>query len=144
MRRASIAVIGAEIAFAASFVVAGVFGTHGVAYADSVDSVALSDIADINALPMCELEDCSDVATVTDSSPGLWVDGDTGDWYLTFSDRSLVIVDDTATATVDGREYLRCGLEDCSDIPSGVGVWRDADTGREYFIDGQATYPLAP
>ncbi|QBP31105.1 hypothetical protein SEA_REFUGE_88 [Mycobacterium phage Refuge] len=44
--------------------------------------------------------------------------------------------------TVDGSTFPLCGEEDCSDQPNQIGVWRDSDTGRDFLILGERTYPI--
>lgn len=43
--------------------------------------------------PVCSVEDCSDQP----NQIGLWEDKDTGDWYLSIGESSLLVVDDTVT-----------------------------------------------
>lgn len=64
--------------------------TNGV----TVSAIDLTSVTDIDAMPICEEEDCSDVAAV--AQPGLWYDPDSHDTYVTWTDGpSLLIVDDT-------------------------------------------------
>ncbi|QFG11602.1 hypothetical protein PBI_BOGOSYJAY_89 [Mycobacterium phage BogosyJay] len=44
--------------------------------------------------------------------------------------------------TVDAYTYPVCALEDCSDQPNQIGVWRDSDTGRDFLILGERTYSI--
>lgn len=86
-------------AVAAAVATLALSGATAPANADTPDTVALTEVQRayvVDALPLCQFEDCSDVAAITDSEPGLWRDDDTGNWYLTYADRSLLIVDDTA------------------------------------------------
>jgi hypothetical protein len=47
-------------------------------------------------MPICEVEDCSDVAAV--AQPGLWFDPDSHDTYVIWTDGpALLVVDDTVT-----------------------------------------------
>ncbi len=48
----------------------------------------------------------------------------------------------TEMVTVDGQDYPICAVEDCSDQPEQIGVWRSKRTGREFLIIGEATYPI--
>jgi hypothetical protein len=65
-------------------------GVDAYAYESTVE---LTDIPNIDALAVCELEDGSDAA----SYPCIW--GNEGNAWLTYPDRSLLIVDNTG----DGR-----------------------------------------
>jgi hypothetical protein len=61
---------------------------------DGRQAVYLSDIDGlIDSLPVCAEEDCSDQIGQT----GMWLDKDTGDWYLELgsADRTYVVDDDT-------------------------------------------------
>jgi hypothetical protein len=101
-RRIATIVVGTEIAFAAAFGASGVIGWHGTAYATGcfdahwspivcpVDEVSLSEIHNVDSLPVCSAEDCSDQP----GQVGMWLDRDTGDWYQS----SLLIIDDTVVA----------------------------------------------
>ncbi|AEM05903.1 hypothetical protein TIROTHETA9_84 [Mycobacterium phage TiroTheta9] len=53
-------------------------------------TVDLSDI-DIDMLPECVEEDCSDQP----GQVGMWLDEDTGNWYLSLGESSVLVVDDT-------------------------------------------------
>ncbi|QBJ04891.1 hypothetical protein SEA_ELEPHANTOON_90 [Mycobacterium phage Elephantoon] len=44
--------------------------------------------------------------------------------------------------TVDAYTFPVCELEDCSDQPNQIGVWRDSDTGRDFLILGERTYVI--
>ncbi|QGH80649.1 hypothetical protein SEA_RAHALELUJAH_89 [Mycobacterium phage Rahalelujah] len=44
--------------------------------------------------------------------------------------------------TVDAYSFPVCDLEDCSDQPNQIGVWRDSDTGRDFLILGERTYTI--
>ena len=57
----------------------------------SPGTINLTDVPNIDALPVCQVEDGSDSASL----PCLWFDPDSQDTYLTFEDYSLRIVDDT-------------------------------------------------
>jgi len=53
--------------------------------------VYLSDIDGLlDSLPVCVEEDCSDQVGQT----GMWLDRDTGDWYLELGESSTFVVDD--------------------------------------------------
>ena len=74
--------------------------TDGNAYLSAEDAmnnepmpcVNLSDIADIDTLPVCRVEDCSDQI----GQVGLWLDKDTGNWYLERGEtQTYLIIDDT-------------------------------------------------
>lgn len=43
--------------------------------------------------PVCAVEDCSDQP----GQVGLWLDSDTGDWWLSTGETSVLVVDDTVT-----------------------------------------------
>jgi len=43
--------------------------------------------------PVCAQEDCSDQP----QSVGLWLDKDTGNWWLSTGEASILVVDDTVT-----------------------------------------------
>jgi hypothetical protein len=88
----SIAIIGGEIALAATFALGGPQMT-GTAYADTpaTDTVLAEDLPNADALPVCALEDCSDVP----NSVGLWQDKDTGNWWLSLGRYSALVIDDT-------------------------------------------------
>lgn len=70
----------------------------GIALADaeptthSVDTINLSDVPDIDTLPVCHVEDCSDVPGQT----GVWYSRSTGTWLLERGeDYTRAIVDDS-------------------------------------------------
>lgn len=84
------AVIGIEIAFAATFAFSP--WSASVAYADDPDTIRLSDIHHADLLPACAEEDCSDQPDQT----GIWTDDDTGNAYLELGEAvTLLIIDDT-------------------------------------------------
>lgn len=56
-------------------------------------TVNLSDI-DIDQFPECIEEDCSDQP----GQVGVWLDEDTGNWWLSLGEKSYLVVDDTVTA----------------------------------------------
>lgn len=79
-----------------------------VAYADpgtvvnangvAVATVNLSDLPYIDALPVCGVEDCSDIPVT--AQPGLWFDPDSHDSYVMWTDGpTFLVVDDTAVFT---------------------------------------------
>lgn len=87
---ATVAVIGAELALAGSFLLAPM--SHGVSSAAPVPTIDLSDIPDAGTLPVCMQEDCSDQVGQT----GMWLDDDTGNWYLERGeDYTRLVVDQT-------------------------------------------------
>lgn len=54
-----------------------------------------------------------------------------------------VAIADPVTVTVDGREYPLCAVEDCSDQPGQVGVWRSrTGPAGDWLIVGEDTYPI--
>jgi hypothetical protein len=61
---------------------------------DGRQAVYLSDVAGlVDQLPVCAVEDCSDQPGQT----GMWLDRDTGDWYMEIGEAvTLLIDDDTA------------------------------------------------
>lgn len=64
------------------------------AIAAPVDTINLTDVPDVDSLPVCAQEDCSD----QQGQIGMWLDTDTGDWYLERGeDYTRRIVDDTVT-----------------------------------------------
>lgn len=64
------------------------------AHADPSGTVNLSDI-DVDQFPECVEEDCSDQP----GQVGMWLDEDTGTWYLSLSESVyFVVTDDTAAA----------------------------------------------
>jgi hypothetical protein len=69
--------------------------SHGTVYAAPVDTINLTDIPDIDSLPVCAEEDCSDQRSQT----GMWLDKDTGDWYLERGeDYTRRVIDNTVSA----------------------------------------------
>lgn len=67
------------------------------------DTINLTDVTDIDHLPVCAEEDCSDQIGQT----GVWLDTDTGTWYLERGeDYTRMIIDNTTvdhgTAHADG------------------------------------------
>jgi hypothetical protein len=62
---------------------------------DGRQAVFLSDIDGlIDQLPVCAEEDCSDQP----GQSGMWLDRDTGDWYLELGEAvTLLVYDDTVT-----------------------------------------------
>lgn len=106
-RRVATVLIGSEIGLAALFGVTGALhGFHGVAYASDdmgcftaqwepmdcpTNEILLSEIHNPDMLPICGLEDCSDQP----GQVGMWLDRDTGNWWLSLGESSLLVVDDT-------------------------------------------------
>ena len=64
----------------------------------------LSDLPNIDALPVCRMEDGSDVAI--DQLPCIWTND--GNAWLTYEDRSFLVVDDTAVGpfAIDAGAYV--------------------------------------
>jgi hypothetical protein len=103
-RRTAMVLIGAEIGLAALFGVVGATGrfSTATAYADEgasptfsepVSTVILSELnGRFDSLPVCALEDCSDQPLQV----GWWLDSDTGNWFVSLGDYSVLVVDDTA------------------------------------------------
>ena len=88
-KRAAIAILGAEVAMAASFALAGITGLSGHAQADT-GTINLSEIHRIDLFPVCAEEDGSG-----SELPCIWTND--GNAWLTYADHSLLIVDDTVT-----------------------------------------------
>ena len=59
-------------------------------------TIALSEFGNIDAIPTCSVEDCSDQP----GQIGLWLDRDTGNWWFSTGETSALVVDDTATPAV--------------------------------------------
>ena len=59
-----------------------------------VNTIDIADIPNIDALPTCAEEDCSDQP----GQIGLWLDRDTGNWWLSVGESSALIIDHTAPA----------------------------------------------
>ncbi|UJQ86582.1 hypothetical protein SEA_PENGUINLOVER67_60 [Mycobacterium phage PenguinLover67] len=58
-------------------------------------TINLSEFGNIDAIPVCAVEDCSDQP----AQVGLWRDRDTGNWWFsTGPETSWLIVDDTAAS----------------------------------------------
>jgi hypothetical protein len=115
-----LSVLAAETVFAGVFAFGGLM--HGVAYADTTkcydeslqlvdparcptyvtedgniyrDVVLLSDLYRIDDneqfFAECREEDCSDQP----GQVGMWLDKDTGNWYLSLGEKSYLVIDDT-------------------------------------------------
>jgi hypothetical protein len=94
-RRTAMVFIGAEIGLAAMFGVVGATGrfSTATAYAEPVAAVTLSELnGRFDSLPVCTVEDCSDQPLQV----GWWLDSDTGNWFVSLGDYSVLVVDDTA------------------------------------------------
>jgi hypothetical protein len=93
-RRIATAIVGAEIGLAGLFGAFGVLHSNAVAYASPADTatILLSEIHNPDMLPVCDEEDCSDQP----GQVGMWLDRDTGNWWLSLGDSSLLVVDDSA------------------------------------------------
>jgi hypothetical protein len=63
-------------------------GVDAYAYEETVN---LSELPAIDSMPVCQMEDGSDVDPA--ALPCVWTNG--GNAWLTYEDRSLLIVDDT-------------------------------------------------
>jgi hypothetical protein len=63
-----------------------------VGIAMSVPTIDLTEL-DADSFPECSVEDCSDQA----DGSGMWLDEDTGDWYLILPNATYLVVDDTVT-----------------------------------------------
>ncbi|MCV7015560.1 hypothetical protein H7I40_24475 [Mycolicibacterium madagascariense] len=65
----------------------------GAGLAHAEDTVKLTELHTVDGVdyPACAYEDCSDQPT----GVGLWEDHDTGNWYLTTPEKSVLVVDDT-------------------------------------------------
>jgi hypothetical protein len=75
------------------------YGGVALAHADTPElpTIDLTDVPDIDSLPVCHVEDCSDVPGQT----GVWFSRSTGDWLLERGeDYTRVIVDDTVVPAV--------------------------------------------
>lgn len=76
------------------------YGGSALAHADTptpLPTINLTDIPDLDILPVCHAEDCSDVAGQT----GVWYSHSTGAWLLERGEgHTWVIVDNTAGAPV--------------------------------------------
>ncbi|URC18171.1 membrane protein [Mycobacterium phage Zenteno07] len=68
------------------------------AHAEPVPTIDRADIPNIEALPICAEEDCSDQP----GQIGLWLDRDTGNWWLSVGESSALIIDHT----IDTRKQL--------------------------------------
>ena len=95
-KRIAIALIGAEVGFAAVLGTMGATGhMTGVAYAEpNSGTILLSEIHNPDMFPVCAEEDCSDQP----NQVGMWLDRDTGNWWLSLGESSLLVVDDSAVA----------------------------------------------
>jgi hypothetical protein len=75
-----------------------------VGHADELDTIRLTDVPNIDTLPQCSVEDCSDLRP--DQFPAVWFND--GDWYLApahDAPRWTLIVDATVAhgaAAADG------------------------------------------
>ncbi|QPX62176.1 hypothetical protein PBI_INDLOVU_61 [Mycobacterium phage Indlovu] len=57
-------------------------------------TINLSEFGNIDAIPTCVEEDCSDQP----GQIGLWLDRDTGNWWFSTGETSALVIDDTADA----------------------------------------------
>ena len=59
-------------------------------------TVNLSQLPDIDSMPVCHVEDCSDVpAVVSGQDNGIWIDPDTGNAYVECGQFVALVIDDT-------------------------------------------------
>ena len=63
----------------------------GVSHADPVRTINLTDIQNVEELPVCAVEDCSDQPYQI----GMWLDRDTGNWYYSAGEESYLVIDNT-------------------------------------------------
>lgn len=80
--------IVAKATLGASLALGFALAPHGVAHADVVN---LSELPAIDSMPVCHMEDGSDVDPAI--LPCIWTND--GNAWLTYEDHSLLIVDDT-------------------------------------------------
>lgn len=85
----ALSLITAKVALGGSLALGLLLAPHGVAHADHVN---LSELTTIDAMPICQQEDGSDIDPAL--LPCVWENQ--GDSWLTYADRSFLIVDDTA------------------------------------------------
>ena len=87
----AITLVAAKVVVGGSFALGLLLAPHAHAAPDTVN---LSDLPIIDSMPVCHMEDGSDVDP--SALPCVWTNGGAGaaSW-LTYEDRSLLIVDDT-------------------------------------------------
>lgn len=102
MNANAIALLTAKATLGASLALGLLLAPHGSARADDAyareETVNLSELPNLDIMPVCALEDGSDQLTGPDSDPCIWTDPDTGNAYWTTFDRSWLIVDDTVVS----------------------------------------------
>jgi len=86
----ALALLTAKAVLGGSLTLGLLLTPHAVAHAD-VDTVNLSELPSIDAMPVCRYEDGSDIDPAL--LPCIWENE--GNAWLTFADRSFLIVDDT-------------------------------------------------
>lgn len=62
--------------------------------ASAAPTVNLTELQTVDSVdyPVCSVEDCSDQP----GQVGLWLDKDTGNWWLSLGETSYLVADDTA------------------------------------------------
>jgi len=93
----AITLVSAKLVLGSSLALGLLLTPHAVAHADDAyareNTVQLSEIADeIDSIPTCAMEDGSDVIPAI-AGRCLWVNQ--GNTWLTYEDRSYLVVDDT-------------------------------------------------
>ena len=88
MRRRHAIVLAAGLALSPL----SLLGAEGIAHAEPVDTVNLSDVPWIDSLPTCAVEDCSDQP----GQVGLWTSRE-GNAYIEIGEGvTVLVIDDTA------------------------------------------------
>lgn len=84
-------IVGAKIALGASLALGFLVSPSAIAHADDTISLTTMTVDGVD-YPVCDEEDCSDQV----GQVGLWLDEDTGDWYLELGeDVTYLVIDDT-------------------------------------------------
>jgi len=83
--------VAAAVAAVAAMALASPVAAPEMDYEPSVSLTTLT--VDGTDYPVCAYEDCSDQP----NQVGLWLDTDTGDWWLSLGEKSYLVVDDTVT-----------------------------------------------
>jgi hypothetical protein len=91
MNTHALALLAAKVTLGASLALGLLLTPHATAHADDVDVVNLSELPGIDSMPVCHVEDGSDVDPAL--LPCVWTNQ--GNAWLTYADRSFLIVDDT-------------------------------------------------
>lgn len=89
--------IAAKVVLGGSLALGCLLTPHATAHADVYDremTVNLTDLPDIDSMPVCREEDGSDVPAAL--LPCVWTND--GNAWLTYEDRSYLIVDDTVVS----------------------------------------------